>query len=110
MTLVSIALRATSVARNRVCGSLHEFDRVVAVRYRTDERTRFVACVAIPVDRPGGDQERVAGAHGVFFAVDSSDVLAVEHVLFVFDLVGVFRDLGTRREREPPDGEVRRAA
>ncbi len=81
-------------------------DLVVTGRDRTEERARLVALVAVPVDGTGRDVHRVAGTDGVLLALDSHDVLAVENVLFVFDFVGVFRDLAAGCEREPADCEV----
>ncbi|MFT4883305.1 MAG: Zn-dependent protease/CBS domain-containing protein [Natronomonas sp.] len=49
----------------------------------------------------------IAHRDGVFLVVNADHVLAVEDVLFVFDVVGVFRYLGAGFEDEPADGEGR---
>jgi len=61
------------------------------------------------VDRSGGDVQRVARRNGVLLVTESDGVLAFQDVLFVFDVVGVFRHLGAGFEDEAPQREVRRA-
>src|SRR5699024_1746848 len=105
---VSIALTRSSAVKIPWCRLFHEFEVIVAVRHRTDERPLLASLVAIPMHCARRDQQRIAGAHDVFFVVDTGHILAFENVLFVFDLVGVLRHFAAGREREPPNGEVRR--